>query len=158
VVRVPPAGSATGQIRPGPKQLSIRTAAGVSTVNGLTLHVRGNAGNVNYQPPVVTADGPANPQAIQQASDGPAAGSLTVLQPGIYHENVVFSKRVKLQGLGVGGIVGAGELQQRQPEDPRFSILGTGIDGRFFADNTAAWQATVDALGSLAGVDADHPV
>jgi hypothetical protein len=158
VVRVPTVGTAAGQIRPGPKQLSIRTAGGQNTVNGLTFHIRGNAGGVNYQPAVVTTDPPSNPHAIQQAIDSAPTGALVILQPGVYHENVVYSKRIKLQGLGVGGVVGASELQQRLPEDPRFAVIGTVIDGRFFQDNQAAWQSTIDGLGSLAGVDGNHPV
>ena len=68
------------------------------------------------------------------------------------------SRPIKLQGLGPGGIVGAGEFQDRQPDDPRFNLQGTTIDGRFFKDNEAAWDATVAALPALAGVNATHPV
>ena len=37
-------------------------------------------------------------------------------------------------------------------------ILGTSLDGRFFADDRTAWRSTVSALGTLAGVNASHPV
>ncbi|MBV1853885.1 right-handed parallel beta-helix repeat-containing protein [Catellatospora tritici] len=157
-IRVPAVGGSSSQIRPGPKQLSIRTAAGASTTNGLTFHILGNTAGSEYAPPVVDVDPPTNPHAIQNAINAATPGSLLVLRPGVYRENVVLWKRLKLQGLGPGGIVGARELQQRSPDDPRFNIQGTVIDGRFFQDNKAAWQATVASLGSLAGVDASHPV
>lgn len=158
VISVPTVGQLGTQIRPGPKQLQIRTAAGGTSVNGLTFHVRGSVGGFTYQPPVVNVGPPTTPGAIQTAVNGAAPGSLLVLQPGVYHENVLMWKPVFVQGLGPGGIVGARELQQRAPDDPRFNIQGTTIDGRFFHDNKATWTAALAAAGSLAGVDADHPV
>ena len=68
-----------------------------------------------------------------------------MLSPGTYNENVLVWKPVKLQGLGPGGIIGAHELQGRDPEDPRFNIQGTIIDGRFFQQNFTAFDATVAA-------------
>jgi hypothetical protein len=65
---------------------------------------------------------------------------------------------LKIQGLGAGGIIGAHELQARDPEDPRFHVVGSVIDGRYFTENAAGFDATVTAHGPYAGVDADHPV
>ena len=156
--------------RPGPRQLTITTAnvnGGVSSVNGITLHVMGSngttAGNVvAYNPPVVNVPAPAitgpNAHALQNAIDGAAAGSLLVLSPGTYNENVVAWKPLKIQGLGSGGIIGAHELQARDPEDPRFHVLGSVLDGRYFAENAAGFDATVAAHAPYAGVDANHPV
>ncbi|GII65409.1 hypothetical protein Skr01_54940 [Sphaerisporangium krabiense] len=158
VIRVPATGVLPTQIRPGPKQLTVRTAAGVPTPNGLTLHVRGEAGGVGYLPPVVNVAGPGTPGAIQSAVNAAADGSLLVLQPGVYHENVLLWKPLILQGVGPGGLVGAREQQERAPEDPRFDIPGTVIDGRFFHDNKPTWTAALAAAGTLAGVDAGHPV
>ena len=50
-------------------------------------------------------------------------------------------KPLKIQGLGPGGIIGAHELQGRDPEDPRFNIKGSVIDGRFFQQNAPAFDA-----------------
>ncbi|HKD98895.1 MAG TPA: hypothetical protein VKB69_15065, partial [Micromonosporaceae bacterium] len=156
-IRIPVEGTTTATIRSGPKQLNVVTAAGVSTTNGITFHVLGTAGQT-YNPTVVNVGPPTTQHAIQNAIDAAAAGNLLVLQQGVYHENVIMWKPVKLQGLGPGGTVGASEAQQRDPEDPRFHIQGSAIDGRFFQDNEAAWDATLGSVGSLAGVNAAHPV
>jgi Polysaccharide lyase family 4, domain II len=145
--------------RPGPKQLTITTAnsnpggGGVSSVNGLTVHVMGTNGTlantVSYNPPVVNVAAPpptgTNPNALQNAIDGAAPGSLLVLSPGTYNENVLVWKPLKIQGLGPGGIIGAHEFQGRDPEDPRFNVKGTVIDGRFFQQNFSGYDATVAA-------------
>ena len=139
-----------GLITPGPKQLAIRRpgAGGLSTSNGLTLHVLGPS----YSPPVAQAappvnpDGTANPHALQNAIDGAPAGAIVTLQPGTYRENVIMHKRVVLQGLGPGGIVGSPEVGGRDPDDPRFDIQGSVIDGRFWRDNEADWTSKLGTL------------
>ena len=104
---------------------------------------------ITYSPPIVNVAPPppggTNPHALQAAIDAAAAGSLLVLSPGIYNENILLWKPLKLQGLGPGGIIGAHELAARDPEDPRFNVPGTIIDGRFFQQNAAAYDATVAA-------------
>jgi SdrD B-like protein len=153
--------------RPGPKQLTLTTAdvnGGVSSVNGITVHVLGfngtGANAVGYTPPIVNVPPPAftgpNAHAIQNAIDAAAAGSLLVLSPGVYNENVLLWKPLKLQGLGAGGVTGAHEVQARDPEDPRFLVLGSVIDGRYFQQNAAAFDATVSARGPFA-VDPTMP-
>ena len=134
----------TTNFRPGPKQLTIITAnanGAVSSVNGITLHVLGSNGTgtslVTYNPPIVNVapPPPLGTGSLQAAIDSAAAGSLIVLSPGTYNENVLVWKPVKLQGLGPGGIIGAHELQGRDPDDPRFNVKGSVIDGRFFQQN-----------------------
>jgi hypothetical protein len=138
----------------GPRQLLIRAANGVLSPNGITLHVLGPI----YNPTLVNVGPPTTAHAIQTAVDAAAAGSLLVLQPGVYHENVILHKPLKLQGLGPGGIVGSNEPANRPPDDARFIVQGTIIDGKFFQDDKAAWTAKVASLGSLAGVNSTHPV
>jgi hypothetical protein len=131
----------------GPYQLTVTTAnvnGGVSSVNGLTIHVLGTG----YNPPVVNVVAPpagSNLRPIQAAIDAAANGTLIVLGPGTYNENILMWKPVKLQGRGPGGIIGAHELAARDPEDPRFDIAGTVIDGRFFQQNATAFDAEVAA-------------
>ncbi|UQX88809.1 hypothetical protein M6D93_02120 [Jatrophihabitans telluris] len=155
--------------RPGPKQLTLITAnanGGVSSVNAVTLHVMGTNGTgtnaVTYSPPVVNVPPPAqtgvNAHALQNAIDGAAAGSLLVLSPGTYNENVLVWKPLKIQGLGPGGIIGAHELQSRDPEDPRFHVLGSVIDGRYFSQDAATFNNDVTAHAPYFGVDGTHPV
>jgi hypothetical protein len=157
VINVPAINTST--FRPGPKELTIITAntnpggGGVPSVNGITVHVRGSNGTgtnaVSYLPPVVNVPAPppvgTNPTALQDAINTAAAGSLLVLSPGTYNENVLVWKPLKIQGLGPGGIIGAHEFQGRDPEDPRFNIKGSVIDGRFFQQNFAGFDATVTA-------------
>ncbi|HSS10947.1 MAG TPA: hypothetical protein VLL25_13745, partial [Acidimicrobiales bacterium] len=167
VIQVPATNTTT--FRPGPKQLAIVTASangGVSSVNGITVHVLGSNGTganaVAYNPPVVNVPAPSftgpNAHALQNAIDSAAAGSLLVLSPGVYNENVVQWKPLKIQGLGPGGIIGAHELQARDPEDPRFHVVGSVIDGRYFDENAVVYDATAAAHAPYAGVDATHPV
>lgn len=148
----------------GQKQLSITTAnanGGVSTVNGITVHALGTGGGITYNPPVVNVAAPppgagTDAHALQHAIDGAAAGSLLVLRPGVYNENVVQWKPLKIQGVGAGGIIGAHELQARDPEDPRFNVRGSVIDGRYFQQNATAYDATIAAHAPYA-VDPTMP-
>jgi len=152
VIQVPAINTTT--FRPGPQQLTIVGAdsnGGHPSVNGITLHVLGSNGSngnlVTYNPPVVNVlppppeAGNGGPHALQNAIDGAAAGSLLVLPPGTYNENVLVWKPLKIQGIGPGGIVGAHELQRRAPEDPRFLVKGSVIDGRFFPQNAATFDS-----------------
>jgi hypothetical protein len=162
VIQVP---ALTGTFTAGPKQLDIVTSTtnaggALTTSDAITLHVLGGTGANAYNPPIVNVQPPSSgPHALQNAIDSAAANSLVVLSPGIYEENVVLWKPLKLQGLGPGGIIGAKEEQQAQPDDPRFNVLGTTIDGRFFnSNNITDWHATVSGHAPYAGVDANNPV
>ncbi|MFF0268200.1 hypothetical protein [Kribbella sp. NPDC004536] len=145
---------------PGPKQLTLTTSnanGGVSTVNALTVHVTGSSGGINYNPNVVNVAAPTlTGHQLQAAIDAAPARSLLVLSPGTYNENVVVWKPLKIQGVGPGGIIGSHELQARDPEDPRFNVPGSVIDGRYFQQNATAYDATVAANAPY--VDAAHPV
>ncbi len=160
VIQLPAINSASDNsstsFRPGQKQLTIITSnanGAVSSVNGITLHVIGSNGGgpnaVNYTPPVVTVPAPppvgTNPHALQDAIDSASPGSLLVLSPGTYNENVLVWKPLKIQGLGPGGIIGSHELAARDPEDPRFNVQGTVIDGRFFQQNFTYFDDIVAA-------------
>jgi hypothetical protein len=158
VIQVPAINTTT--FRPGPKQLAIVSSVAngsVSSANGITIHVLGSNGAgpnlVTYNPNVVNVPPPPPPtpgitdpsNVLQNAINGAAAGSLLVLSPGTYNENVLVWKPLKIQGLGPGGIIGAHELQSRAAEDPRFHVLGSVVDGRYFAQNAASFDATVTA-------------
>jgi hypothetical protein len=81
-----PAGVSTGQL------LVTRGDTLRISETGITLHVGGCGSVVN-----VSAG-----QSIQAAIDGAAEGSLIIVGPGTYHENIIMHKSVKLQGWGAG--------------------------------------------------------
>lgn len=150
----------------GPAQLMVTNASNGSTnVNGLTVHVLGGS----YNPPVVVVNPSNNPNAtpLQNAINSAATGSLIIARPGSYRENIVLGKRVKLQGYGPGGIVGAGDLEAidcvggncpplpQGGEEPFSPIVGTVLDGRYFAfeiSRQVAWQNLVDSLSPVGPV------
>jgi hypothetical protein len=157
VIQVPAVN--TSNFRPGPKQLTIisaNTNGAVPSVNGITLHVLGSNGTgsdlVTYNPPIVNVapPPPLGAGSLQAAIDGATPGSLIVLSAGTYNENVLVWKPLKIQGLGPGGLVGAHELQGRDPDDPRFNVRGSIVDGRFHQQNLTAFNAEVAAHGPYA--------
>jgi hypothetical protein len=129
---------ATATSYPGTVSLTITSPVSVPPYNPTLV-------NVPPPPPVGS-----NPHALQDAIDSATPGSLLVLSPGVYNENVLVWKPLKIQGVGAGGIIGAHELQARDPEDARFHIVGSVIDGRFFSQNAAAYDATVAAHAPFA--------
>src|SRR5207237_1163168 len=86
----------------GSRQITVQAdfIGGVSSVNGITLHVMGTNGTgtnaVIYTPNVVNVPPPAftgpNAHALQNAIDSAPAGSLLVLSQGTYNENVLVWK------------------------------------------------------------------
>jgi large repetitive protein len=156
VIRIP---SYSSSFTAGQKNLTIRNSGRQTSVNGITLHLTSTSassgGGVQYNPTVVqvapwSPPGPnGHPHALQDAIDSAPAGSLLVLSPGTYNENIVMWKPLKLQGLGPGGIIGAHELQSTAPEDPRFQVLGTVLDGRYFQANKVAWLAAASKITQL---------
>jgi|GEM_PF-576186 len=147
----------------------INPVSRAGSLNGLTFHVLGTG----YNPPLLFVDPPTNPgaAAIQPVIDGAADGSLIIVRPGTYRENIILHQNVKLQGYGPGGTVGAPRPPQADPpieppdptepvnniprSDPAFAhLIGTVIDARFFQfqpARVAAWNAT------LAGADNGGP-
>ena len=122
---------------PGPYQLTITNGSGQSAVNTLTFHVLGTVGAVTYNPPLFEV-GPTRPYAtIQSAIDAAAVAgnSLVVVYPGpttpftnpmgIWYENPIIYSRVKLQGIGPGGVYTDGT-----------GIAGSVLDGRAVGGDT----------------------
>jgi uncharacterized repeat protein (TIGR01451 family) len=144
----------------GPQQLKVTSAVGLSTVNGLTFHVIKTSGPLSgqYNPPILevgpgktyqpaeTLPAVAN-HAIQNALDAAPNGALVVVYPnnpsadprqnprGAYYENLIISKRVKLQGVG--------------PGSPDGSVRGTILDASAFGgDGPVAddWYTKINSL------------
>src|SRR5262249_30885233 len=84
-----------------------------------------------------------NAHALQDAIDAATPGNLLVLSQGVYNENILLWKPLRIQGLGPGGIIGSHELNARDPEDPRVNVPRSVLDGRFFPQNATAYDGTV---------------
>lgn len=154
------AATVPGSTPGGPQQLMITAANGQSTVNGLTFHVIKTTGTSaeRYSPtirevgsgktyaPAETLPATAN-HAIQRALDAAQAGDLVVVYPnnpsvnprqnprGAYYENLIISKRVKLQGVG--------------PGSPDGSVRGSIIDGAAFAGDSPVATDWYSKIGTL---------
>ena len=106
---------------PGPYNLQVRTAAGRTTVNGITVHdiarVTTGGTTTTYNPTLIEV-GPGKAFATIQAGlnraaqISPGTTALVVVYPntvdtynpdGAYYENVIMHSPVKLQGVGPGG-------------------------------------------------------
>lgn len=112
--RVPP-GVSTGQL------MVTRGDNGNTTVMGITLHVGGAVRRVYPG------------QSIQAALDAASPGDIILVTPGVYRENLVMWKKVKLQGSGA---------------------WSTAIDGQIFdLEKRAAWDAKVQNLIDTGAID-----
>jgi uncharacterized repeat protein (TIGR01451 family) len=78
-----PAGTTTGQ-------LEVTRSNGAKSPLAVTVHI-GDPDVIHVSP---------GPHAIQNAIDAANAGQLIILNPGIYKENPILWKKVKLQGAG----------------------------------------------------------
>ncbi|MGI5238971.1 hypothetical protein [Dactylosporangium sp. CA-139066] len=142
----------------GAVALSIRTAAGRSTINGLTLQLLGppNAQNNQNNPRLRQVNPPASAvrpgettystvQAAIEAAAGANGTDLVVVWPGptgtdnptgAYYENVVLHSSVRLQGVGPGG----------QYPDGAY-VRGSVLDGRNFAIDNPSGTAWLNLVG-----------
>ncbi|UCC30499.1 MAG: hypothetical protein JSU86_20160 [Phycisphaerales bacterium] len=84
----------TGQL------LVTRGDNGLTTPLGVTLHVNECDSLVSIEAPGTWPDTP-----IQDAIDAAAPGSLIVIAPGVYKENLIVYKNVKLQAWGAGSTI-----------------------------------------------------
>lgn len=113
----------------GPHQLLVTNDFGKTSISGITFHVLG----AGYNPPQLHV-GEGQPYAtIQDALDAANDGDLIIVHPGIYYENLIVGKNVKLQGYGPGL---------------------TTVDGRFF---NFGGMTTTDFLAKLATIPYDGP-
>ena len=136
VISVPTAG---GSFPAGQKQLLVRSGNGQVTPNGVTLHVLGTG----YTPTVRLVAAPNNgPHVLQNAINSAGAGDLLILHKGHYQENVIINKRLMLQGSGPGGVITAAAANG--PD--LVPVPGTVINGRYYAQNAAAWRSTLAGM------------
>jgi hypothetical protein len=133
-------------MRAGPYQLMVTHDNGEPLVNGLTIHLLGPSYN-----PTLFEVGPGKPYAtVQSAIDAasvPGLRGLVVVYPGapeqwnplgVYFENPVLYRPVKLQGIGPGGVYPDGS-----------QVAGSVLDGRFMEGDTAyatQWRTMVSGL------------
>jgi hypothetical protein len=164
-------------IAPGPYQLLVTTALSKdapglglqetsTTTTGITVHLLGPG----YDPAVRLVDGsrratgdggvfPTVQEAIESVPiqrGGPAP--VIVVAPGTYRENVLLSRRVKLQGFGPGAPAEAG----RPEGEPDPALAGSVLAGRlgiFDPSLRGAWQTRLrSAVGTRVTVPAGAAV
>lgn len=109
-----PAGAETGQL------MVTRGDNGLTTEIGITLHIPSRRNRVR---PVWLQAG----QTIQEAIDSSRrGGTLLLVPPGTYYENLVMDRPIKLQGYGAGSTVINGSQFTLQAESDWFDrVLGT---------------------------------
>lgn len=91
-----------GAVPAGPQQLLVtRGDNKLVTPVGVTIHVTGGA----YNPAILQAGPGRTYPTIQAAVDAAGPGSIVMVAPGVYNENVVMGKNIKLQGWGAGSTV-----------------------------------------------------
>jgi len=90
-------------------ELVITAANGKVSIDAITVTVGGKA------PTVVTPTSPSSaalskafgrnsPSPLQSAIDNAASGDLIIVEPGVYKENLIMWKPVRLQGVGAGSV------------------------------------------------------
>jgi len=119
----------------GDAQLVVTTAEGVSTTNTVTVTINRTTG-AQVITPIRVAPGL---NAIQAAIDAAAPGSLILVGPGTYHEQVIMWKPVRLQGVGANTVIDA-------------ALLG-GADRQAWTDKLNTHLADVDLLPGMLTVD-----
>ncbi len=93
-----PAGAATGE-------LQIQNAAGVKSIDTVTITVGGPAPTRVTAPSLSTSTSTGLQHPIQDAIDAANPGELIMLGPGTYPELVIMWKPVRLQGVGAASTI-----------------------------------------------------
>jgi len=121
-------------VSPGPQQVLITDANGVTGETGITFHVIKTTNPGQYNPPIRHVGAGQTYSTIQGAIDAANDGDLIVVHPGEYFESPIVYKGVKLQGYGPGLTAIDGRL------------LGFGEGGAF---DTAAWEAKIASINPV---------
>ena len=111
IAAVIPAGVPTGQL------VVTRGDNSIATPVGLTVQVGAvSCGGGGPPPPAsqCVLRVPAQYATIQAAVDAAPRDALILVGPGLFHENVIMYKRVKLQGSGLGTVIEAGPVTPEQ--------------------------------------------
>ena len=164
--RDPGPGGRAAASRPGPRQLNIigGELERRQLVGQRDHHPRarrsGYNPNVGVEPVPRRRRHTPTAHALQNAIDARGRrAAWSCSRRGPTTRTCVMWKRIILQGVGPGGIIGAHELQTRAPEDARFTVQGSVLDGRFFQDPASRPRGTPSSTPRpYAGVDATHPV
>jgi len=121
-------------VSPGPQQVLVTNADGVTGETGITFHVIKTTNPGQYNPPVKEVGAGQTYATIQAAIDEANDGDLIVVHPGEYFESPIIYNNVKLQGFGpeVTSIDGR--------------LLGFGNGGAF---DTAAWEAKIASINPV---------
>ncbi|MCP4423727.1 MAG: hypothetical protein GY803_04460 [Chloroflexi bacterium] len=137
----------------GPQQLLVTSADGQTSPSGLTIHVYG-AGYDPYTRWVDAAydgsNGLSNGQfnrpytLIQDAIDNHTDGTLIIVQPGVYYQDIVLNKSVKLQGYGPGAPDGFGSGGTMI--DQRFNTIGVEVGAADPGDFDDAFNPQIDGF------------
>lgn len=125
----------------GPQQLMVTNDTGLTTPAGITIHVREPGGAYNPRTRFVEAgaapggngSNAAPYDTIQAAIDNEPDGTLILVRPGTYFEEVVMNHNVKIQGYGPGapdGFGTDGSVLDMRFVDPG-SISVTGAPGTY---------------------------
>ncbi|NLF38309.1 tandem-95 repeat protein [bacterium] len=84
-----------------------RGDSGLTTPIGVTLTYGAGAGAVHQVVPRAATGGDPLPDPIQEAVDAANPGDLILVGPGIYYENPIIYKPVRVQGAGAGTVINA---------------------------------------------------
>ncbi len=137
-----PAGSSTGQLE------ITRGDNLMSSVTAITLHIGGTATYV--EPPSAI-----KPHPIQDAIDAAADGDLIIVKPGIYAENLIMNKPVRLQGSGANStFIKAGFFtpEKKAAWDAKLASFITTTPDKTFSIDPVGSPTPVFALDSGAGI------
>lgn len=137
-------GAITGTVAFGTRtgELMITSAAGLSSVDTVTVTVGGPAPVVVKPVAYAPGSGPGYSQPLQNAIDTAKPGDLIIVDAGTYPELVIMWKPVRLQGVGAASVViNAAKYPTHKLEDWRERINKLfGVNKTIGGSNTAAGQ------------------